>query len=393
MEAFLAAAADDYEAAVQALEILRQEHSRVTASLLEARDHEREVARVLSAAEQSAQQILEQARQRAGERVSAAESAVQELLREGAAERERILAEIAGCRDRQARLVRVLETEIAGLQQPATPDATVAAVVAEDARPEASGELPAATAGEADAVGVTASPLYPAIAADQNGELIDATRAPAPRPADVVDTPRSPREAIEAAAATGEPGTVDEPSAALDPVVESIPALAEPPTIAERSHGRGHRILVAASVAAIAIVSVAAIPWLRASDAPTQVPSAPAPVSVAPQRTVSVPEPAVPSESSPSAPQSAAAPASDTITVRLEATSPCWLRLTFEGRSEEYMLEAGDTLDRTAVGDVVLRTGNAGALQVTVDGRAIPPLGREGEVVTRRITRPISLDR
>jgi hypothetical protein len=81
----------------------------------------------------------------------------------------------------------------------------------------------------------------------------------------------------------------------------------------------------------------------------------------------------------------------DTLIVRLKATSECWVRLTAGSYSEERLLAAGETLQHESATDVVVRTGDAGALIVTVNGLTMAPLGGEGEVVTRRITRPIKV--
>jgi hypothetical protein len=67
------------------------------------------------------------------------------------------------------------------------------------------------------------------------------------------------------------------------------------------------------------------------------------------------------------------------------------VRLTVGDQSASMLLEAGAELTREATSDIVLRVGDAGALVVIVNDKAMPPLGREGEVVTRRITRPVLL--
>jgi hypothetical protein len=74
----------------------------------------------------------------------------------------------------------------------------------------------------------------------------------------------------------------------------------------------------------------------------------------------------------------------------IRATSPCWIKVTIGERSESRLLAAGEVLTRRSRGDVVLRAGDAAALEVTVNGRPLPPLGPEGAVVTKRISPPIN---
>ncbi|HXE79702.1 MAG TPA: DUF4115 domain-containing protein, partial [Vicinamibacterales bacterium] len=110
--------------------------------------------------------------------------------------------------------------------------------------------------------------------------------------------------------------------------------------------------------------------------------------------TTAQPPPApAPPESAEQNPSPAPAPAAEAdlpipdgaMRVKIEAVRPCWIHLTANGRSEERVLQAGEALIRDSQTDVVLRAGNAGALVVTINGGTIPPLGREGEIVTRRL--------
>jgi DivIVA domain-containing protein len=76
------------------------------------------------------------------------------------------------------------------------------------------------------------------------------------------------------------------------------------------------------------------------------------------------------------------------LTVVLRAHGSSWVRAMLDGgRAAEHMLNAGAEITLQAENDVLLRVGNAGAISMTVNGRATDPLGRVGQVVTRRITR------
>jgi hypothetical protein len=62
------------------------------------------------------------------------------------------------------------------------------------------------------------------------------------------------------------------------------------------------------------------------------------------------------------------------------------VRLTIDGRSESVLLEAGREITRGAEREIQLRIGNAAAARLAVNGLALPPLGRDGQVVDRTIT-------
>jgi DivIVA domain-containing protein len=79
-------------------------------------------------------------------------------------------------------------------------------------------------------------------------------------------------------------------------------------------------------------------------------------------------------------------PARVGLTIVLRANSPCWIRVTLDGeRVAEHLLQGGAEITLHAEHEALLRVGNAGALSVFVNGRSIRPLGRPGEVITRRI--------
>jgi len=62
--------------------------------------------------------------------------------------------------------------------------------------------------------------------------------------------------------------------------------------------------------------------------------------------------------------------------------------VTIGDRKESRLLGQGEEIVREASSDVILRVGDAGALIVTVNDRRLPPLGADGEVVTRRVSVP-----
>jgi cytoskeleton protein RodZ len=75
--------------------------------------------------------------------------------------------------------------------------------------------------------------------------------------------------------------------------------------------------------------------------------------------------------------------------VILRATADCWIEIKDGDGSEVFtrLLRQGEIYKVPNRGDLLLRMGNAGGLEVLVDGTALPPLGGDGEVM-----RNVSLD-
>jgi len=112
---------------------------------------------------------------------------------------------------------------------------------------------------------------------------------------------------------------------------------------------------------------------------PSSAPAEPTRAAVAPPSGAVVPPPA-----STSAPPSAE-PVRDRLTVRLVVKSPCWVSATVDGQKRiDRLLQAGErqTIDITR--EMVLTAGDAGAIALTLNGADAKPLGKAGEIVTRR---------
>jgi hypothetical protein len=76
---------------------------------------------------------------------------------------------------------------------------------------------------------------------------------------------------------------------------------------------------------------------------------------------------------------------SDRLVVSFLTTRPCWIAATVDGRvALRQLFQAGarETLDVER--ELVLIAGDAGALELTLNGIQTRPLGRPGEVVTAR---------
>ena len=115
-----------------------------------------------------------------------------------------------------------------------------------------------------------------------------------------------------------------------------------------------------------------------ASAAPARAPEpAPAPPSVQPQATAATTTPVAPTGAA------GAAPAPDRrqrLVVRaLEST---WVRVQVDrSRAVEELLPEGAVREWSAAQDFVLTVGNAGGVELTLNGQRLPPLGSRGAVI------------
>ena len=127
-----------------------------------------------------------------------------------------------------------------------------------------------------------------------------------------------------------------------------------------------------------------------------------------PQRTADTSSPAAdttppssdqtPSASAPStaaaAPAEPPAAASATSGSEITTVRPVWLRVIADGeRVVERELPAGTRIPFEAQKTIVIRTGDAGAVRLTIRGEDQGTLGRDGQVVTRSFTVPAGTPR
>jgi cytoskeletal protein RodZ len=88
-----------------------------------------------------------------------------------------------------------------------------------------------------------------------------------------------------------------------------------------------------------------------------------------------------------SGPPSLAAVDWEGVQIQLQPQTECWVSATADGRSVIYrLMQPGEQETIHAREEVVLRVGDAGALEYVVNGRAGRVLGASGEPVTVRIT-------
>jgi hypothetical protein len=76
------------------------------------------------------------------------------------------------------------------------------------------------------------------------------------------------------------------------------------------------------------------------------------------------------------------------LTVAFVASRDCWVSVTSDdGATKDRLLKASERYVVRADKAVTFKAGNAAALSVLINDRPTGPLGSEGQVVTRRITR------
>lgn len=88
----------------------------------------------------------------------------------------------------------------------------------------------------------------------------------------------------------------------------------------------------------------------------------------------------LPSESEASAAQEALPVAGHRIL--LTAQGDCWVSTTADGKNSQRVMHKGDTLNVDFQEKLVMKLGNAGAMQITYDGKELSPVGKVGQVKT-----------
>lgn len=128
------------------------------------------------------------------------------------------------------------------------------------------------------------------------------------------------------------------------------------------------------------------------SDRQAPGPSAPQGADAAPPQTAAPVEPgpvsaAAPGTGGPMVVPEPGAQSGAPLSVLIVAIDPCWVSLTTDGREViSRLLEAGERVTFDARTSMTLKAGNAGALQLTWNGRRGLPFGEPGQVVTKTIT-------
>jgi cytoskeleton protein RodZ len=96
----------------------------------------------------------------------------------------------------------------------------------------------------------------------------------------------------------------------------------------------------------------------------------------------------------PAAPESGITPAGRSgFSFRLEAHDYCWVRLSLnESEQLDFILKPGERFQRNFDGEITMKLGNAGGVNLFLNDRAALPLGQRGEVVSVTLS-PATLSR
>jgi hypothetical protein len=332
---------------------LQQQHAEALAELERIAELERSLVRACVAAEEDAQIRSAAARRYAARIVAAAQHEAAARLEASARERDRLAREIDEMRAARGRAGDALELLIANLHDAA------------DAKADLTG-IPAAPAND------------DAMAALDKGEpvLAAATAAPIERSPRDVSEPRLSAGPIAPRNANAQRGEVAAADVAL---ARGVPR-----------RRRVRRPLAAGAAAAVLLVfqgSAGAPPTRRGAPevaAAGVVPVAPAAPNAA--------DAGVSSETRPdqraTVDQAAtgAAPAAGGLTMRIKPLRRCWVRVVVDDHTDARELMPGEDIRLDARRTILLRAGDAGALSIELNGRVLPPLGDDGQVVERRFS-------
>jgi cytoskeleton protein RodZ len=180
---------------------------------------------------------------------------------------------------------------------------------------------------------------------------------------------------------------------ALRPITDTIPTQLSRRTVASSTTIRVVAVTATLAIATgIAILAKSRVPEPRrgATPGPTRVESGPASLAL-PQAiaaaTVALPAGTrVPGRTAASA--SPPAPAG-TSTMTLHFRDDCWTEVLVDGKvAVRSLFPKGSTREFAGGRTFTLTFGNAGVVDVMIDGRAIQPIGRPGEVVKNYVIEP-----
>jgi cytoskeletal protein RodZ len=135
--------------------------------------------------------------------------------------------------------------------------------------------------------------------------------------------------------------------------------------------------------------SVAAPKTDVSATEPSPTPAPPPAVQVAPPGEASRPAPAPPASAPAATPAPTPAPAvaksgPGPQRLLIKAVEPTWIRVQpDEGRATEELLPAGASREWSAERRFLVTIGNAGGVEVAVNGKVLPPLGPKGTVIQR----------
>lgn len=219
-------------------------------------------------------------------------------------------------------------------------------------------------------------------------------------------TPASPAETAATTLEQSAPVSVQaatEPAPTPKPIETPTAAAVTPPTVTPPTPAADNRpaetVAAAAPTPAASTTAPSAAPTATtdnairtAAVAPSSAPASAASSASAPQTPAPRPETVPEAPSDPAPAQTASRPSSDTdttatssggsvrIVVRAIADSYVAVRTSDNQPLFSQLMRRGDSYEVPSGADLVLETGNAGGLQITVGGKRAPALGPVGEI-------------
>lgn len=135
---------------------------------------------------------------------------------------------------------------------------------------------------------------------------------------------------------------------------------------------------LAAGIIVLAALVVGGVAAISAINSPAKVPTAAPPVKTE--------QPAAPAAAAEA--DTARAAHTDGVNVSVTLAERCWTEVVVDGKSVfEGIIEKGQTESWKGKESVVIRAGNAGALDVTFNGRKLGKFGDNGEVLERTFSK------
>ncbi len=193
-------------------------------------------------------------------------------------------------------------------------------------------------------------------------------------------TPATPPERTEAQIPEKTPEVVS--TEVIKPVPEPTPA--PEPTVAPKPAATPAPAPIIEPVRAPSVVPMDLIPAAARPAAEATAASQAAPVSASVAAAEPAPESASTQTASPTpAPSTSPTAAEDVSRIIVRAKTNSWIQVRDDTANElllTRLLRAGDTYNVPGRSGLMLSTGNAGALEILVDGEAVPSIGAEGTV-------------
>ena len=373
------AALDAGVIALEALEAdlvrLREQQAEALREMDRMGELERSLLRSCVAAEEDARVRCGAARRYATRVIAAAEEQAAASLEVPTRERDRIAQEIEAMVERRREAATALESLIAGLRR--VPQA------ASEPMPTTAEDL------EIEPPTVVFEPAAPA------KDVFPAMRVEAPDAASSALEPQVSR--VEPIGSVARDVVAAPPAGTGGSAARRAAGAGNPPAAAARS-GPGRRWLrvpvVAGAAGALLLVlhGSPAVPRVRTTPPPLAAASF-APVNS--ETAVPVPRDQEVTSSTGSSGTRAIdrapePPGAAGLTIHIKPLRRCWVRVVVDGRTDARELQPGEDIVLNAQRTIVLRAGDAGALSIEVNGRVLPPLGVDGQVVERRFTAAVA---